>query len=132
LFKKDVTMLGNIQPIVLIGALFSFVYFIFWALSTLKIKIFRFFRRRAKKIFKQRMRYSFFNEIFYYTQVYVFFFAILQWNSNKSSRYPALNLAMSIIVALMYIGWLVFLLYKSSYYRNKLNEMPKRYKFLTM
>lgn len=132
MFKKDITLLGNIQPIVYIGALFLIVYAIFWVLSTFKIKIFKCFRRRVKKIFKLRMRYSLFNEIFYFTQVYVFFFAIYQWTSNQSSKYPTLNLAISIAVALMYVGWLVFLLYKSSHYRNKLNEMPKRYKFLTM
>lgn len=132
LFKTDVTLLGNIQPLVIISAAFLSVYFIFWVLSNFRIKIFRCLKKRARKIFKFRMRYSFLNEIFYYTQLYVFFFAVLQWNSNKSTSYPALNLAISIVVALIYVGWLVFLIYKSSHYQNKLNKMPRRYKFLTM
>jgi hypothetical protein len=30
------------------------------------------------------MRFSLLNEIFYYTQLQVFFFAVLQWPANRS------------------------------------------------
>jgi hypothetical protein len=83
-FKKDITMLGNIQPLVYIGGLFGAIYLIFWGLSVCKIKVFRCLRKRVKRIFKDRMRFSLLNEIFYYTQLQVFFFAVLQWPANRS------------------------------------------------
>ncbi len=102
------------------GGLFLTIYLAFWFLSTTKIYIFKCMRKRAKKIFKNRMKYSFFNEIFYYTQLYVVYFGILQWSANRSTASPILNLALSIIFVMAYVGWLVFLVVKSSYYRKKI------------
>lgn len=113
-------MLGNIQPLVYIGGAFGVLYLIFWALSSCKIKALSCLRKRCKRLFKNRMRYSLLNEIFYYTQLQVFFFAVLQWPANRSVEKAAGNLATSIAVFVVYVAWLVFLLYKSSHYRKSL------------
>lgn len=120
------------QPVIFIGSLFSITYLIFWAITKSNISLFRGLRKSIRKVFKNRMKYSFFNEVFYYTQVYVFFFAVLQWSKNRSTENSVTNLSLSIIFAGMYVGWLIFLLYKSSHYRNNISKMPKRFKFLVM
>lgn len=66
------------------------------------------------------MKYSFFNEIFYYTQLYVVYFAIFQWSANRSSVHPVINLAVSILAVTLYVAWCVFLVYKSAHYRKRL------------
>ncbi len=78
------------------------------------------------------MKYSFFNEIFYYTQLYVVYFAILQWSGNRSSAQPIINLAISILAVSLYVAWCIFLVYKSAHYRKRLqtSKIPRRYSFL--
>ncbi len=61
LFKKDITMLGNVQPLLMLGALFGLIYLVFWGLSVCKIRAFRCLRKRCRRVFKDRMRFSLFN-----------------------------------------------------------------------
>lgn len=77
-------MLGNVQPLVYVGGVFVLIYLMFWGLSSLKCNSCKWLRRKAKKVFRTRIKFSLFNEIFYYTQLYVVFFAVLQWPKNRS------------------------------------------------
>ncbi len=108
------------------------MFAIFWLLNNKKINRCRLFRKTAHKVYKYRMKYSFINEIFYYTQLYVVFFALFQFGSNKSILSSASNLAMSVICLIFYVAWMVFLAYIGSHYRKRLENMPTRYHFLTL
>jgi hypothetical protein len=105
---------------------------IFWLLNNKKINKCRLFRKTAHKVYKYRMKYSFINEIFYYTQLYVVFFALFQFSSNKSLLSPTSNLGMAIICFICYVTWMIILAYLGSQYRNRLNNMPTRYHFLIL
>lgn len=77
------------------------------------------------------MRFSFIHEIFYYTQLYVMFFIFYQFtgvNSNIDSS--AGNLAASVVILAAYIVWFIFITYIAVNYKDKLNKIPQKYKFL--
>lgn len=120
------------HPLLLLGTIYTAIYVLFWAISKCRIRIFRCIRKPCRKIFKNRMKFMFFNEIFYYTLIYCLYFAILQWPMNKSHNSTIGNLAMTIVIVASYVAWMIFLMYKSSYYRNNLDRMPKRFKFLVL
>jgi hypothetical protein len=132
LFQTDITFLGNFQPLVFLGGIYLAMFAIFWLLNNKKINRCRLFRKTVHKVYKYRMKYSFINEIFYYTQLYVVFFALFQFGSNKSILSSASNLAMSVICLIFYVAWMVFLAYIGSHYRKRLENMPTRYHFLTL
>lgn len=59
-FQTDTTFLGNMQPLVFFAAIYLSIYFVFWLLTLKKVNCWS-WRRKVKKIFKSRMRYSFIN-----------------------------------------------------------------------
>jgi Ca2+/Na+ antiporter len=77
------------------------------------------------------MKYSFIHEIFYYTEFYVLFFALYQFTGvNSYIDASAANLAASAIVLLCYLVWLVWITYLGVKYRDRLDQIPQKYKFL--
>jgi hypothetical protein len=132
-FQADTTFLGNFQPFVFFVALFGGVYLIFWLLTLKKINRFKSFRHKVKAIFKKRMRYSFLHEIFYYTEYYVFFFAVYQFTGvNSYIDASASNLAIAVIVALLYAVWLVTITYHAVQYKRRLANVPQKFNFLAL
>lgn len=60
-FKNDITFLGNMQPIIFIGTLFTITFLTSWAIVKSNISLLKGLRKPIKKVFKSRMKYSFFN-----------------------------------------------------------------------
>ena len=132
-FQIDTTFLGNMQPFVFFFIIFVSIYAVFWALSSIKINKFTSLRKKAKKIFRSRMRYSFLYEIFYYTEYYVLFFAFYQFSgANTYLKNSAMNLAVAVIVVILYVAWLLIMTYASIKNKLKLNEVPQKHKFLVL
>jgi hypothetical protein len=67
IFQADTTFLGNCQPFVFFLAIFGGSYTLFWVLSNRAINKWKWLYKKTKSIFKNRMRFSFIHEIFYYT-----------------------------------------------------------------
>lgn len=129
-FQEDTTFIGNCQPFVFFLAIFGGSYLIIWALSS-RINKCNWLRRKAKVIFKNRMRFSFLHEIFYYTEYYVVFFALYQFTgANSNLDASSTNLAAAVIVFLLYMVWLVWLTYLGAKYRTCLDKVPQKYRFL--
>jgi hypothetical protein len=77
------------------------------------------------------MRYSFLYEIFYYTEYYILFFAFYQFSgANTYLKNSSTNLAAAVIISLLYLGWLLSMTYVSLKNKSKLNEIPRKHKFL--
>lgn len=132
-FQEDTTFLGNCQPFVFFLALFGGTYLLFWLLSNRRLNPFKCFRQKVKAVFKSRMRYSFLHEIFYYTEFYVFFFAVYQFTgANSTMEGATTNLAAAIIVFICYLVWIITITYLGVRYRGRLSAMPKKFQFLVM
>jgi len=58
-FQDDTTFLGNCQPFVFFLAIFGGTYLLTWLLSNKTINRCSWLRKKAKHIFKNRMRFSF-------------------------------------------------------------------------
>jgi hypothetical protein len=132
-FQPDTTFLGNCQPFVFFIAIFGGAYVVFWALTLKFINRSKCFRKRVRAIFKSRVRYSFVHEIFYYTAFYVFFFAVYQFTgANSSNASSSTNLAAAVIVALIYVVWLITITYHAVKYKRRLQNVPKKFGFLAL
>ena len=57
-FIDDTTMLGNLHPFVFIVGIFVFTYFVFWLLSHKKVNCSDCFRKKVRKVFRSRMKFS--------------------------------------------------------------------------
>ena len=84
-FQQDTTFLGNCQPLFYFLTIFGGVYLLVWVLTLKVINRWNCFRKKMRAIFKNRIRYSFLHEIFYYTAFYVFFFAVYQFTGINST-----------------------------------------------
>lgn len=119
-FQQDTTFLGNCQPFIFLLAIFGGAYLITWLLTQRKINRFKGFRHKMKEIFKVRMRFSFIHEIFYYTVFYVFFFAVYQFTGiNNYIDNSNGNFAAAVIIALLYMIWLIAITYHAARYKQK-------------
>lgn len=104
-------MLGNLHPFVFIVGIFLFTYFIFWVLSTKTINRSDCFRKKVRKLFRYRMKFSFLFEAFYYPAFYTMFFAMYQFKEYHSNLSEAeANLALAIIMVIIYMVFLCLLL----------------------
>jgi hypothetical protein len=129
-FQSDTTLLGNIQPLVFFLAIFGGTYLLCWLLSQ-RFNKFKWLRKKAKHIFYNRMRFSFVHEIFYYTGFYVLFFTLYQFTgANSYINASAANLAVAVMVLLAYVVWLIWITYLGTKYRERLDKIPQKYKFL--
>jgi len=63
--------------------IFGSAYFLVW-LFTHEFNKVRCLRKYCRKIYLNRMRYSFLHEIFYYTGFYVLFFAFYQFTGANA------------------------------------------------
>lgn len=129
-FQPDTTFLGNCQPLIFFLAIFGGTYLIFMFLSSSYNKI-RCIRTRTKSVFRNRMKFSFLHEIFYYTEYYVLFFALYQFTGSNSDLDASTgNLAFAAIALIAYSIWIVIITYLASKYKNKLDKIPKKFAFL--
>ena len=75
------------------------------------------------------MKFSFLHEIFYYTEFYVFFFALYQFSgANGSFEEYTTNLAASVIVAAAYVAWLITITYQAYKHKKRMETVPKKAK----
>lgn len=132
-FQEDTTFLGNCQPFVFFLAFFGGVFLLFWALTNRNINRFPAIRKKIKMIFKARMKFSFLHELFYYTEYYVFFFALYQFGgANGSFEDYTTNLAAAVIVSALYVAWLITITYQAYRYKKRMETVPKRLQFLSL
>ena len=132
-FQQDTTFLGNCQPFIFFLAIFGGAYLITWLLTQRKINRFKGFRHKMKEIFKARMRFSFIHEIFYYTEYYVFFFAVYQFTGiNNYIDNSNGNFAAAVIISLLYMIWLIAITYQAAKYKQKFDKIPQKFKFLNL
>ena len=130
-FQTETTFLGNCQPFVFFLAIFGGSYLLFWLLSNRAVNRWKWLYKKVKSIFKNRMRFSFIHEIFYYTEFYVLFFAMFQFTgANSYIEASGANLAASVIVLLCYLVWLVWITYLGVKYKERLDKIPQKYQFL--
>lgn len=126
-FLTDTTLLGNLQPFVFIMSIFIFTYFMFWLLSLKKVNCFNGCRKKVKWIFRNRMKLSFIFEAFYYPAFYTIFFAFYQFKGYHANLNAAgANLAMAIIMSLVYLVFFIALLYISAKTRDIINSVPEK------
>lgn len=123
-FQDDTTMLGNLHPFVFIVSIFVFVFFIFWMLSTKKVNRSDCFRKKVRKVFKNRMKFSLLFEALYYPAFYTLFWAMYQFKGYHSNLPEASgNLAMAIIMVIVYFVFFMMLLYVTAKTRNQINSV---------
>lgn len=127
----NTSFLNNSSPIIIVFAFIAFAYIICFILSRKSCVKNKTVRHTAQKVRKYRMKYMIFNDAFWFTYLFSFFMAVLQFTQvSFEGTWNLVNFVLAAAIFLMFCIYTILMVYLSYKYKDK--APPKKFSFLKM